>query len=163
MVTNISNSYMSSGMTMMQRNNQQSITQEQRQLIQDTLSQYDPKNLTQEQATSIVEAFKEAGIGPGQALEEVMDESGFDARSVGDLAGVGDPQQSGSRMPPPPPPDENPTTLNISDTSLQQLKDLLDEYYSINLSEDEKEGKLSAIKELFQGTVPEGSLVNVYA
>ncbi len=143
----------------MQSNRQQSITQEQRQLIEDTLTQYDPENLTQEQAASIVEVFKEAGIGPGRELAEAMDESGFDARSVGDLAGVGDPQQAGSKMPP----EGNPTTLNISDSTLQQLNELLDEYYSNNLSENERENKLSAIKEIFQGTMPEGSLVNVYA
>lgn len=165
MITNISNNLTSGGMPEMRNNRQQSITQEQRQLIEETLAQYDPENLTQDQAASIVETFKEAGIEPSYAMAEAMTTLGFDARAIGDLAGVGDPQQADSSKPPPPPPpnQDMPTTLNISDTALQELKDLLDEYYNNNLSDDERETKLGAIKEVFQGTIPEGSLVNVYA
>lgn len=164
MISNISNNLSSGGIPEMRNNSEQSITQEQRQLIEETLAQYDPENLTQDQAASIVDTFKEAGIEASYAMAEAMTTLGFDARAIGDLVGVGEPQQADSQKPPPPPPNQDmPTTLNISDTALQELKDLLDEYYNKNLSEDERETKLDAIKGVFQGTIPEGSLVNVYA
>lgn len=164
MISNISNNLSSGGMPEMRNSRQQSITQEQRQLIEETLAQYDPENLTQDQAASIVDTFKEAGIEPSYVMAEAMTTLGFDARAIGDLAGVGDPQQVDSQKPPPPPPNQDmPTTLNISDSALQELKDLLEEYYNNDLSEDERETKLGAIKEVFQGTILEGSLVNVYA
>lgn len=52
-------------------------------------------SLTDDQA--IVTALSEAGIQPGAGLETAMNDLGFDAKSIGDLAGVE------RQMPPPPP------------------------------------------------------------
>jgi len=154
-VTNSISGYStSSAMQGQQAHRQQSLSQEQRQLIETTLAKYDSGNLTQSDAISIVEAFKEAGIQPGKGLAEAMAESGFDAKAVGELAGV---------APPPGGPKGQPVTLNISEDMLQELNKLLDEYYSGDLSSDEQETTLSAIKEIFRQTVPEGGLVNMTA
>lgn len=159
MVSAISGNLFSSGMQVQQTSYQQSISQDQRQVIEDTLAKYDAENLTQSEASSIVDIFSNAGIQPGRELADAMAEFGFDAKSVGDLAGVG-----GSH---PPSSDQHaqtsPLTLNISDAMLQQLNELLSDYYSDDLSEGERETTLDAIKELFQEGVPEGGLVNVYA
>ncbi len=155
MVATISGNLFSSSMQVQQTNSQQSMTQDQRQLIEDTLSKYDAENLTQVDASAIVEAFSAAGIQPGRELAGAMAEFGFDAKSVGDLAGVGGSQ--------PPAAQTSPVTLNISDAMLQQLNELLSDYYSEDLSESDRETTLSAIKEIFQESVPDGGLVNVYA
>jgi hypothetical protein len=137
---------------------QSSLTDDQLQTITDVLSEYDVDSLTSTDALTIVEAFQEAGISPGQELEEAMSEAGFDAQEIGQLAGVDD-EQAGA--PPPPPESSESVTLNISDQMLQDLNSLLDSYYSEDLSDEEKESTLASIKEIFEQTVPEGGLVNV--
>jgi hypothetical protein len=90
------------------------LSTEQKNLIEETLSQYDANSLSADDAKAIVEAFSEAGIAPSKALESAMAASGFDAREVGDLAGVGEAgggvaQAGGGQRPaggPPPPPSE---------------------------------------------------------
>lgn len=159
MVNPISGNSFSVAMQKPQGNSQQSITQDQLKIIEDTLAKYDPENLTRAEASSIVELFNDSGIQPGRELADAMSEFGFDARSVGDLAGVGGPPQGGAEMAP----DANPVTLNISDEMLQQLNDLLSEFYSDDLAEDDRDITLSAIKAIFQQSVPEGGLVNIYA
>ena len=77
-----------------------SLSAEQTSIIEDTLSKYDANNLSQSDAQEIVKSFQEAGIAPSKALESAMSASGFDAKQVGDLAGVG----RGERPMGPPPP-----------------------------------------------------------
>ncbi|MCF2856408.1 hypothetical protein L1286_02910 [Pseudoalteromonas sp. SMS1] len=68
------------------------LTSEQSDTVKTTLAQFDAQNLSEEDAKSIVETFKEAGIQPSKALAEHMSELGFDAKSVGELAGVKPPR-----------------------------------------------------------------------
>lgn len=138
----------------------QSLTTSQRNTISATLEKYDSGNLSSEDATAIVEAFKSAGIKPSDELQEAMGAQGFDAAEVGSLAGVG-----GGMPPPPPPPtkeeesavsslldtllsideDEDDSTygstfnevmeytsriLNLNDSSKNQVMDMLDKYSS---------------------------------
>jgi hypothetical protein len=132
------------------------LTQEQKDLIQTTLSEFDPENLTEADALSIVETFRSAGIQPGPQLAEVMAESGFDAKAVGDLAGVAPP-------PPPPPQQGGGNGLNIDDKTLQQLSDLLDRYYSGDLSDAERENTLASIQDLLQQSAPAAGVLDVMA
>lgn len=96
-----------------------SLSTDQKTLIEETLSQYDADSLSAEDAAAIVEAFTEAGIEPSKALESAMSASGFDAKEVGNLAGVGESgggvaQAGGGRPaggPPPPPPEEEVLTI----------------------------------------------------
>jgi uncharacterized protein (UPF0335 family) len=159
MIHSISDAASVASMRMQTSNTPQPLSQEQRSAIDDTLSQYDPENLTQEEAASIVETFNEMGIQPGREMMEAMSASGFDAKAVGDLAGLQGPGQDGGQMMPKGPPPQ----LDISDEMLQELNGLLTDYYSNELSEDEKETTLSAIKEIFQQTMPEGGLIDEMA
>lgn len=102
---------------MMQMNSRQSngsgLTDTQKALIEDTLSEYDVENLSSSDAKEIVSIFEEAGIQPSAALESALSASGVDAKALGDLAGVGaagGPGGKGGPGGPPPPPDEEEMT-----------------------------------------------------
>jgi hypothetical protein len=133
------------------------LTYAQQEVINSTLSNLDPDNLTQSDAKNIVATFEEAGIRPSKELESAMSELGFDAREVGDLAGVGKPQGGGGPGMMPPPVSEEEESyiselleslldsssedsslsslmdytskiLNLNDTSKTEVMDILDQY-----------------------------------
>lgn len=137
---------------------ERTLTEEQQLLISDTLSQFDAGNLTESDAQSIVEAFSEGGIQPGSALEKAMSDSGFDAKTVGDLANV-----SGKGSMPPPPPKQD--TDEIS-SMVDYLNELLDEKLSANgdstLSDEDKQSILTQILEKF-GKKDDESIINTSA
>jgi len=116
------------------------LTEQQTQLVSDTLSQYDVDQLTQEDAISIVETFKEAGITPGKTLAEAMAQFEFDAKQVGELAGV----KSNEAGPPPPPPQDS-----ITSEMLDFLSEQLDKYGDGELSQENKESIMAAMQEAF--------------
>ncbi len=122
------------------KKNDAPLSDEQVQLVSETLSLFDPSELSQSDAMSIVETFAEAGIEPGRGLEEAMKEADFDAKTVGELAGVG-PQEQG---PPPPPPQ-----TSISSQMLDFLSEQLDKYGEGELSEENKISIMSAMQEEF--------------
>lgn len=135
------------------------LTSEQQQLVSETLAEFDPDSITTTDAQTIVEVFAEAGIQPGASLADAMEEAGFDARSVGDMAGVQGTEE-GNRPPPPPPPEQTSQSLDISDELLTDLNELLNEYYSDDLSDDDKATTLSSIQDILKATAPEGGLIN---
>lgn len=154
------------GMTALQAqpsNNASSLSTDQRQLIKETLAEFNVDQLTEADAISITETFADAGIQPSREFAQVMSAAGFDARTIGDLAGVGGSQQGGVQQggtPPPPPPSQG---LNISDEMLQSLNELLNDYYSGDLTEEEQVSTLSSITDILKETAPEGGLINVTA
>jgi len=64
------------------------LTDKQSQLVTDTLSKYDPNNLTEADAKEITSSFREAGIRPSKALKEAISAEGFDAKAVAKKAGI---------------------------------------------------------------------------
>jgi hypothetical protein len=104
-----------------------SLSEDQKTSIAEILSQYDGENLTQSDAQSIVESFKELGVEPSAALAEVMQESGFNAQEVGELAGVQN--QRAQHMPPPPP----------SQAEQESLTELLNALMGDDSSDDESD------------------------
>lgn len=102
----------------------------QKALIEETLSQYDSENLSQDDAQAIVSVFDEAGIAASGALERAMSDSGFDAKEVGTLAGVGPAQGGGGKGPmgPPAPPTEEETST---------IKKLLESLLSTDQNDNE--------------------------
>jgi len=138
--------------------NEQALTDEQQTVLSETLSELDSGNLTEQDALSIVEDFKEAGIQPGKALESAMTDLGFDAKKIGELANV----EQQDRMPPPPPP---PQQRNESITSIvDYLTELLEQKLSDgeSLSDEEKEDIYSQVIEKFD--LQEGdSIINTTA
>ena len=145
-----------SGMQMPQmqssQSSQSSMSAEQKEKVEQILSQFSSEDLSNSDATSIVESFAELNITPTKELEQLMADNGFDAKSIGDTAGVG-----GSQMPPPPPPNE----ASNSSEMVSFLEELL-ENYDNQLSDDDKDSILSAVQEKF-GINEGDSLINVKA
>lgn len=130
-------------MSMPPQKNTQSLTADQQAFITETLSQFDADNLTQESATSIVEAFAEAGIQPGSALETSLAELGFDAKSIGDLANV-----SGEGNRPPPPPKQSSEEIT---SMVDYLTELMEEKFAAsNSNELSDEDKQSILAQVFE-------------
>lgn len=67
---------------------QATLSDEQSETVQSILSNYDADSLSEEDAKAIMEQFKEAGIEPSKSLESVMSDAGFDAKQLGEIAGL---------------------------------------------------------------------------
>ena len=89
-----------------------SLSSEQSETVDSILSGFDSTSLTEADAQSIIEQLKEAGIQPGKGLADAFAELGFDAKEVGDLAGV----TNGQRPPPPPPESQSEQALPANST-----------------------------------------------
>lgn len=139
---------------------EQNLTEDQQSLITETLSQYDVENLTEADALSIVEVFSEAGIQPGLALEKAVSSSGFDAKSIGDLAGISD---GGNRPPPPPPPSQSAEEItSLVDYLAELMEEKLAASNSNELSDEDKQSILTEIFEKFD--IKDGeSIINTSA
>jgi hypothetical protein len=111
-----------------QYNNTEDV-QEIQSTISSILENYDSENLTQEDALEIVDAIEAAGIRPSRALGEAMANEGFDAKEIGDLAGIA----RGDMPPPPPPPSNTEDTEDLQDI----LASILEEYDSENLTQED--------------------------
>lgn len=156
-------SSINSGMTMPppppKGGSEQNLTEVQQNLISETLSEYDVDNLTEADALSITEAFAEAGIQPGMALEKAVAELGFDAKSLGDLANV---SKEGSRPPPPPPKQSSEEITSMVDYLAELMEEKLAENDGIGLSDNDKQSILTQIFEKFD--IEEGqSIINTSA
>ncbi|SMP86166.1 hypothetical protein SAMN06313540_10320 [Epsilonproteobacteria bacterium SCGC AD-308-E02] len=104
-----------------------SLSTDQQAFIADLLSQYDSESLSASDAQEIVKALQEAGIEPSKAMESTMAASGFDAKEIGDLAGVGKGDGAGRPMGPPPPKKEE----------MSSVSDLLESLLSSDEEEDD--------------------------
>ena len=142
----------------MQRPQAEPLTSEQTELMNETLAQFDPENLTAEDAQSIMQTFMDAGIQPGQEMEAIMAEAGFDAAEVGELG-----RPEGERPPGPPPPPLSGNSLEQVDS--EEVVSYLDELlaqYSDQLGEEDKEAILASVQEKF-GLSEGDSLLSVTA
>ncbi|WP_063371782.1 hypothetical protein [Pseudoalteromonas luteoviolacea] len=119
---------------------QNQLSSEQSDTIKATLEQFDSQNLSEEDAKSIVETFKEAGIKPGKALAEQMSELGFDAKAVGELAGV--------EPPPKPPKGGESSSINLQQV-VDFLSNTLEELDTSNLDEEQKQVLFGELKSEF--------------
>ncbi len=117
-----------------------SLTEDQKQLINDTLSKFDADSLTESDAISIVSSFQEAGIQPGRELAQTMEAAGFDAKGVGDMAGI--------QGPPPGGPQGQGGGFNINDEVLEELYTLLDQYYAEETTNTDRSSLMDSIREL---------------
>lgn len=149
MISNISSS---TNFEPMQRPKAQSLSSEQTQLVNDTLSGFDPEKLTAEDAQTIVATFKDAGIQPGKEMESLMAEAGFDAALVGEMG-----RPEGGR-PPGPAPQGSFEQVN-TDEVVSYLDELLANY-SDQLNDDDKESILASVQEKF-GLSQSDSLLSV--
>ena len=133
-------------------NSAKSLSEDDASLISETLANYDADNLSQADAAEIVDTFSQAGINPSMAFAEALADSGFDAKNLGDLAGVG----KGNR---PPPPDSG-NQATSSSVALSSIVDYLDELQESDTTSDSS--LASSLSEKF-GLAQGQSLIDVTA
>lgn len=132
------------------------LSTEQKDFIEQTLSQFDADALSEEDARSIIETFKEAGIQPGKQLESAMAASGFDAKQVGDLGGAGERPPSGQQS------SESVQFSEVVDYLTELLDTALSESESGTLSEDQKLSIYETMSEKFN-IQADSSIINTVA
>lgn len=123
-----------------------SLTTDQVELISDTLAEFDPDNLTEADAATIVERFNEAGIQPTRELAQAMDEAGFNARKIGDLAGINPENSTDNSGRTGMTPQNN---VSFTEEMLTALEELLDEYSNKVLTNEDKETILTTMQDKF--------------
>ena len=106
-----------------------------------------------------VEAFSQAGIQPGVALEKAVSDIGFDAKTIGDLAKV---SEGGNRPPPPPPKQSTDEITSMVDYLAELLEEKLAANNSNELSDEDKQSILAQLAEKFD--IDDGkSIINTSA
>jgi hypothetical protein len=125
------------------------LTEDQKSTIEDILSQYDSSNLTEEDAKSIFDAFRDAGIPPGSAMKEAVEEAGFDLEKFKPQGG------------PPPPPPSGGMNQELNVESLQSLQTILNQFDLTNLSAEDEDSLFSQIQQA--GFMTPGNLFTIDA
>lgn len=124
-----------------------SLSLEQQTLIEETLAKYNADSLSESDAKEIVEIFKDAGIEPSKEFASALSSVGFDAKEIGDLAGVsGNGGPGGGRPaggPPPPPSDED-------EEEIDSVYDLLEAL--LETDEEDETSSTTATSSIFAGT-----------
>ncbi len=113
----------------------QTYTKSQKNEVAAILAEYDSSSLTEEDALTINEAFRDAGLKRGPELRQAIEDAGFDAELLGSLA-----------PPPPegPPPGEGPVAVDI--TALSALQEILANYDLSNLTSDQENEIINRIQ-----------------
>lgn len=114
------------------------LTDKQSQHITETLSKYDPNNLTKADAKEIVSSFREAGIRPSKALKEAILAEGLDAKILAKKGGLQPPHPSGTA--------EKKESLNISENQLSELYKLLQQYHNDDSLDKDRNSLLNSIQ-----------------
>jgi hypothetical protein len=133
------------------------MTEDAKKQVTDILSQYDSENLSSDDMDAINKSFKDAGIRPSGELKSMLEDSGFDAKALGDRARQTQGADGGGPPPGGPPPGGPPPgggappgggTQQASADQLKQLSSTLDQYDLNNLSEDDKTNINQKLSEL---------------
>ncbi|MCX6873117.1 MAG: hypothetical protein NTW21_04825 [Verrucomicrobia bacterium] len=86
------------------------LTNAQKAQVKTILAKYDAKSLTAEQAKAIHEAFRQAGMRGGPAMNDTVKAAGFDPDKLRDLAPPPEQGQQGDARPPRPEDQQTPET-----------------------------------------------------
>jgi len=100
----------------------------QKEYIGSLLENYDSSSLSADDAVQIVTALKDQGIAASEELAQYMDDAGFDAKEIGDLASVSGGIEGGGRPaggPPPPPPQGGNQSSEEEEDYISELLDSL--------------------------------------
>lgn len=121
------------------------LTEEQKDKIDEILSEYDPENITEEQAKEIFEKFREAGIQPAAGMKEAIEEAGFDAEQLREwgMPDIGNLGYSSSSQ-------------GVNASALQSLQTILNQYDFSNLSSEKQESLYAQLQSaglLYSGTI----------
>ncbi|WP_155250695.1 hypothetical protein [Pseudoalteromonas luteoviolacea] len=113
------------------------LSEQQSDTVAGILQQFEAQTLSENDAISIVDSFREAGIKPSHALSVKMAELGFDAKAVGELAGVPRPDKQHKARP--------PAEVNLKQV-VTFLSDTLAEHNTKQLSSEQIQTQLNDIK-----------------
>jgi hypothetical protein len=145
------------------------LTDKQAELVKDTLSKYEPNNLTEADAKEIVSSFREAGIRPSKALKEAMSAEGFDAREVIKKSGIRPlkalkeamlaeglaakivAKKAELQLPSPSNSAGKKEKFNISENQLSELYKLLHKYHNNDSLDADRDSLLNSIQEVLGG------------
>lgn len=134
----------------------QPLTDEQKSKVQSILSDYDSSKLTNEDAKSIFQSFREAGIRPGAGLRDAITSAGFDAEKLRTLA---KPDGRHTHK-------QNSVSTSTSDgeidtTALKSLQSILNQFDLTNLSADEQKDLLTQLNDA--GLMQSGNIIDLSA
>lgn len=106
-----------------------SLTTDQQKQIRDILSQYDPSNVSEDDAKNIFDAFRKAGINPAKGMKEAIEAAGFDAENLR-AKGLGDrPDQAGQIA--------HPKREDFNLDALQKMEEILSQYDMSRITEEQ--------------------------
>ena len=135
-----------------------SLSLEQQTIIEETLANYDSDSLSQSDAKEIVDIFKDAGIEPSNNFASALASVGFDAKEIGDLAGVSKTATAEASGPaggrpaggPPPGP---PPSSSEDEEEIESIYDLLEALLSTDdEDEDTSISSSSSTNSILSGT-----------
>ena len=101
----------------------QSLSDEQKTLIEETLAKFNPDTLTQSEAQEIISTFEANGIKPSSALDALLTSAGFEPSSIGETAGL---ERPPGNTPPPPP--KEPEIASFLTEILSYMSENADQY-----------------------------------
>jgi hypothetical protein len=114
------------------------LTSDQKSQIQSILSKYDAKNMTAEDAKSLFEDLRDAGIPPSKELEDTITAAGFDFKSLLESSGIGRHPRHHNMQ-------GNNGSINTS--ALQTLQSILSQYDLSNLSSTQQNEIVTKLQE----------------
>ena len=139
------------------------LTSDQKSLISDTLSGYDPDSLTAEDARKILDTFREAGIRGGKETRQAIQDAGFDEKKLLDLARPeGAPEggpQGGPHGPRGARGSNSSSSLDMS--ALQSLQSILNKYDLSSMSDEDESNLLTQLNNA--GLVRTGYMIDLSA
>lgn len=118
----------------------QSHSEDQKQSLNDVIAQYDPSDLSDEEAKTLVNEISELGISRGEDLTTALSEAGFDPKGLADQAGFG----RGDGPPPPPPSVSGLGNKGAESDEVQALLSIVNEL-RVNIEENGVEGDFSEL------------------
>lgn len=125
---------------------QRELTEEEKTKIEEILSEYDPENITEEDAKEIFEKFMEAGIQPAAGMKEAIEEAGFDAEQL-------------RKWGMPEPPSQGYSAQGINTSALQSLQTILNQYDLGNLTSETQSSLYAQLQS--SGLLYSGTIINI--
>ena len=138
-------------MTGMPKND--ALSEEEKTELEKILEEYNAETLTEEDAQSIFDKFREAGIKPGQGMKTAVEEAGFD---LGQFKPAG-----GRPQGPPPSPAGTGSSQSIDLESLQSLQTILNQFDLADMSAEDEESLISQFQQA--GLMNPGDLFTIDA
>jgi hypothetical protein len=133
----------------------QPLTSEQKTKLQDILSQYDPENVTAEDAKKIFSSLREAGIR-GPELKEAVEKAGFDSDELFKLGHDGKQPPQGM---PPMGGAQSSDSVNLS--ALKSLQSILNQFDLSSIDDDQQSELMSQLEQ--SGLMRSGSVLDISA